>query len=88
MAGFRDTKTVMVRIEWTLNWVTFIVARLVSHVLITVKLVYDAPKFGHGPELPLALFGMAGMNLLNISLGIDLLNAFKRDMNPRHSTRN
>jgi len=36
-----------------------------------------------GVELPLALFGMAGMNLLNIFLGIDLFNAFRRE-NGRH----
>ncbi|KAL5673242.1 hypothetical protein ACJX0J_017548, partial [Zea mays] len=32
-------------------------------------------------HLPLALLGMAGMNLLNIFLGLDLLKAFTRERN-------
>lgn len=79
MAGVRDAKSKVVKAEWVLNWVTFVFARSVSHVLITVKLIKDAPKFGKGVELPLALFGMAGMNLLNIILGVDLFNAFRRE---------
>lgn len=81
MAGLRDAKSKIVKLEWVLNWVTFVLARLVSHVLITVKLLRDAHKFGWGVELPLALTGMAGMNLLNFFLGIDLLSAFKRERN-------
>lgn len=84
MAGIRDAKSKIVKIEWVLNWVTFILARVVSHVLITAKLIRDAHKFGQGVELPLALFGMAGMNLLNIFLGIDLFNAFRRENGRRH----
>ncbi|KAK7351118.1 hypothetical protein VNO77_10323 [Canavalia gladiata] len=79
MAGYRDAKSILVKLEWFLNWVTFFVARLASHILITAKLIRDAHKFEKGMELPLALFGMAGMNLLNIGLGIDLFKAFKRD---------
>ncbi len=81
MAGIRDAKSKIVRAEWVLNWATFILARFVSHILITVKLLRDAHKFGQGIELPLALFGMAGMNLLNVTLGIDLFHAFKRERN-------
>ncbi|KAJ1388114.1 TRAM/LAG1/CLN8-like proteiny domain [Sesbania bispinosa] len=79
MAGFRNAKSIMVKLEWFFNWVTFFVARFVPHILITAKLIKDAHKFGKGMELPLALFGMAGMNLLNIGLGIDLFKAFKRE---------
>lgn len=79
MAGVRDAKSSIVKLEWFLNWVTFLVARFASHILITVKLIRDAHKFEKGVELPMALFGMAGMNLLNIGLGIDLLKAFKRE---------
>ncbi|KAH1255865.1 TLC domain-containing protein 2 [Glycine max] len=79
MAGIRDAKSILVKLEWFLNWVTFFVARSVPHVLITAKLIKDAYKFEKGMELPLALLGMAGMNLLNIGLGIDLLKAFKRE---------
>ncbi|KAL1833663.1 hypothetical protein ACET3Z_003314 [Daucus carota] len=82
MAGVRDSKNKFVKAEWFLNWTAFVLARLVSHVLITAKLLIDAPKFGNGIELPLALSGMAGMNLLNIFLGIDLFKAFKKDYNP------
>ncbi|KAK9066850.1 hypothetical protein SSX86_014173 [Deinandra increscens subsp. villosa] len=85
MAGIRDGKNKLVKIEWCLNIGTFLLARLLSHVLITVKLVKDASKFEKGVELPLALFGMAGMNLLNVFLGIDLLNAFKKEIN-RHNS--
>ncbi|XP_038724850.1 TLC domain-containing protein 2 [Tripterygium wilfordii] len=81
MAGVRDAKSRVVKIEWVFNWVTFAFARVVAHVLITIKLIVDAPKFGKGVELPLALFGMFGMNLLNAFLGIDLLNAFARERN-------
>lgn len=83
MAGVRDAKSMIVKLEWVLNWVTFILARFASHVLITAKLILDAPKFGKGVELPLALFGMAGMNLLNAFLGIDLFHAFRREKNPQ-----
>ncbi|TKY74268.1 TLC domain-containing protein 2 [Spatholobus suberectus] len=79
MVGFRDAKSILVKLEWFLNWVTFFVARSAPHVLITAKLIRDAHKFGKGMELPLALFGMAGMNLLNIGLGIDLFKAFRRE---------
>ncbi|CAI9112790.1 OLC1v1013283C1 [Oldenlandia corymbosa var. corymbosa] len=80
MAGFRDGSSIVVKIEWALNWFTFVVARVISHVLITVKLIKDASKFGKGVELPLALCGMAGMNLLNTFLGLDLLKAYRREM--------
>ncbi|XP_014499853.1 TLC domain-containing protein 2 isoform X1 [Vigna radiata var. radiata] len=79
MAGIRDAKSIHVKLEWFLNWVTFCVARSVPHILITAKLMKDAHKFQKGVELPLALLGMAGMNLLNIGLGMDLLKAFKRE---------
>ncbi|KAL8497327.1 hypothetical protein ACS0TY_020858 [Phlomoides rotata] len=41
---------------------------------LTVKLVRDASKFEKGVELPLA-----GMNLLNILLGIDLFKALRKE---------
>ncbi|RWR82118.1 TLC domain-containing protein 2 [Cinnamomum micranthum f. kanehirae] len=81
MAGVRDAKSTVVKVEWMVNWITFFVARLASHILVTYKLVTDAPKFGKGIELPLALFGMAGMNLLNVFLGLDLLKAYRREKN-------
>ncbi|XP_028757520.1 TLC domain-containing protein 2 [Neltuma alba] len=87
MAGFRDVKSKYVELEWFLNWGTFFVARLAPHILITAKLIKDAHKFGRGVELPLALFGMAGMNLLNIGLGIDLFNAFKRERKSQGTNR-
>ena len=86
MAGIRSAKSTIVRIEWVLNWLTFIFARSLSHILITIKLVVDAPKFEKGVELPLALFGMAGMNFINVGLGIDLFNAFKREINPQKNS--
>ncbi|KAI3785331.1 hypothetical protein L1987_44447 [Smallanthus sonchifolius] len=79
MAGIRDGKSKLVKTEWFLNIVTFLFARLLSHILITLKLVKDASKFEKGVELPLALFGMVGMNLLNVFLGLDLFNAFRRE---------
>ncbi|MCL7023253.1 hypothetical protein MKW94_028759 [Papaver nudicaule] len=80
MAGVRDAKNKIVKMEWVLSWMTFFLARLGSHILITAKLISDANKFGKGVELPLALFGMVGMNLLNIFLGLDLLKACKREI--------
>lgn len=82
MAGIRTAESRIVKAEWALNWVTFVFARTLPHILILIKLIWDAPKFSKGIELPLALFGMIGMNLLNVGLGIDLLGAFKREMNP------
>ena len=79
LAGVRDAKSGVVKIEWILNWIMFVFARLVSHILITIKLIKDASMFEKGVEWPLALFGMAGMNLLNAFLGIDLFNAFKKE---------
>ncbi|PPS00816.1 hypothetical protein GOBAR_AA19849 [Gossypium barbadense] len=52
---------------------------LVSHILKSGKLIKDASKFEKGMEWPLAMLGMAGMNLLNVFLGIDLFNAFKKE---------
>lgn len=83
MAGVRDSKNKFVKAEWFLNWTAFVLARLVSHVLITAKLIIDAPKFGKGIELPLALSGMVGMNLLNVFLGIDLIKAYKKENSPQ-----
>ncbi|KAG5627874.1 hypothetical protein H5410_013092 [Solanum commersonii] len=90
MAGFRDCNgSIFVKVEWVLNWATFVLARVVSHILITVKLIRDASKFDKGGvELPLALFGMAGMNLLNTFLGIDLFKAYRKEMNPQRSRQN
>lgn len=82
MAGIRSAESAIVKAEWVLNWLTFFFARLLPHALILIKLVKDAPKFHKGIELPLALFGMIGMNLLNVGLGIDILGAFKREKNP------
>ncbi|KAL6515537.1 hypothetical protein OROHE_018571 [Orobanche hederae] len=79
MAGLRDATTKSVKAEWILNWLAFGFARLLPHVLITAKLVRDAPRFGKGIELPLALSGMAGMNLLNIFLGVDLFKAYRKE---------
>lgn len=82
MAGVRDGQSIFVKAEWFLNWVAFFIARTASHILITIKLIQDAPKFGKGVELPLALFGMTGMNILNVFLGIDLFKAYKKEKNP------
>ncbi|CAA7404494.1 unnamed protein product [Spirodela intermedia] len=79
MSGVRDSYSRIVRVEWALNWVAFFSARFLCHLLITYKLIRDAPKFGKGIELPLALLGMAGMNVLNILLGLDLFRAFRRE---------
>ncbi|KAF3331976.1 TLC domain-containing protein 2 [Carex littledalei] len=79
MAGVRDINSQLVLFEWVLNWWTFITTRLVCHILITYKLIIDAHKFDGGIELSLALFGMAGMNILNVFLGLDLFKAFKRE---------
>lgn len=79
MAGVRDVKSQIVRVEWALNWLTFIFARFGCHILITYKLLIDASKFEKGVELPLALFGMVGMNLLNVFLGLDLYKAYRRE---------
>jgi len=81
MAGFRDFSRKVVKLEWALNWTTFVSARVVCHILITYKLIADAHKFDKGIELPLALLGMAGMNLLNIFLGLDLFKAYGRERN-------
>ncbi|KAK9110257.1 hypothetical protein Sjap_018317 [Stephania japonica] len=80
MVGVRDPKSKIVCAEWTLSWIFFLTARLGSHILITIKLIKDANKFGRGVELPLALFGMVGMNLLNVFLGRDLFIAYKREI--------
>lgn len=82
MAGIRSAESAIVKAEWVLNWFTFVFARLLPHILILIKLLKDAPKFEEGVELPLALFGMIGMNLLNIGLGIDILGAYKKEKCP------
>lgn len=88
MAGVRDAHSRVVKIEWVLNLITFVLARFLSHVLITFKLIRDASKFGIGVELPLALLGMAGMNLLNVYLGIDLFKAYRRERVTRDDLQN
>ncbi|XP_009603251.1 uncharacterized protein [Nicotiana tomentosiformis] len=89
MAGFRDSNSNFVKVEWVLNLTSFVVARVGCHVLITVKLIRDASKFDKGGvEFPLALFGMVGMNLLNAFLGVDLFKAYRREMNPQRSYQN
>ncbi|CAN6887022.1 unnamed protein product [Brassica oleracea] len=85
MAGIRDSNTALVKLEWVLNWTAFVFARCVPHILITVKLIKDARKFGRGVEWPLALFGMAGMNILNVGLGMDLFHAFRRERSNRRN---
>ncbi|XVF39327.1 hypothetical protein PTKIN_Ptkin01aG0025600 [Pterospermum kingtungense] len=87
MAGIRDANSRVVKVEWILNWTMFVFARLVSHVLITIKLLKDASKFEKGIEWPLAFFAMAGMNLLNAFLGIDLFNAYKKEKQPRQNNQ-
>lgn len=79
MVGVHDSRSNFVKVEWLLNLLTFIFTRFASHILIIVKLIRDAPKFDKGVELPLALFGMVGMNFLNLFLGIDLFKAYRRE---------
>lgn len=55
---------------WLLNWTMFVLARFVSHFLVTVKLIRDGSQFEKGIELPIALLGMVGMNLLNFFQGV------------------
>lgn len=88
MAGVRDSRSNFVKVEWLLNLLTFIFARFASHVLIIVKLIRDAPKFDKGVELPLALFGMVGMNFLNLFLGIDLFKAYRRERKSEKDIQN
>ncbi|KAL1196187.1 hypothetical protein V5N11_035301 [Cardamine amara subsp. amara] len=88
MAGIRDSNTALVKLEWVLNWTAFVFARCIPHILITVKLIKDAHKFGKGVELPLALFGMVGMNILNVGLGMDLFHAFRREISNRRNQEN
>lgn len=83
MAGVRNATSMIVKAEWLLNWFMFLFARSIAHILITVKLIRDAHKFEKGVELPLALSGMAGMNLLNIFLGADLFGAYRRERKPQ-----
>ncbi|TYI29142.1 TLC domain-containing protein 2 [Gossypium hirsutum] len=85
MAGVCDAESRVVKVEWILNWIMFVFTRLVSHILITGKLIKDASKFEKGIEWPLAMLGMAGMNLLNAFLGIDLFNAFKKEKKPQQN---
>ncbi|KAK8947393.1 hypothetical protein KSP39_PZI006999 [Platanthera zijinensis] len=80
MAGIREARSSsLLKLEWMLNWATFFVARLICHIFITYKLIVESGKFGKGVELPLALLGMAGMNFLNVFLGVDLFKAYKRE---------
>ncbi|KAG7647144.1 putative TRAM/LAG1/CLN8 domain-containing protein [Arabidopsis thaliana] len=88
MAGIRDSNTALVKLEWVLNWTAFVFARCIPHILITIKLIKDAHKFGKGVELPLALSGMAGMNILNVGLGLDLFHAFRRERSHRRNQEN
>ncbi|KAE8723680.1 hypothetical protein F3Y22_tig00012084pilonHSYRG00007 [Hibiscus syriacus] len=50
MAGVRDAESTVVKVEWILNWIMFVFARLVSHILITGKLIKDASMFEKGIE--------------------------------------
>lgn len=88
MAGIRDSNTALVKLEWVLNWIAYVFARCIPHILITVKLIKDAHKFGKGVELPLALSGMLGMNILNVGLGLDLFHAFRREISNRRNQEN
>lgn len=88
MAGVRDASSRIVKAEWCANWTTFVLARFTSHILITVKLLKDSSKFNKGVEFPLALFGMAVMNLLNIVLGIDLFEACRRERKEQKDNQN
>eukprot|EP01018_Ginkgo_biloba_P039328 Gb_30724 [translate_table: standard] len=81
MAGIKKGKWRRMRIEWGLHWLTFFTARLCTHWFITYKLIRDASRFPPGVELPLAFVGMAGMNVLNIFLALDLLKAYKKERN-------
>ncbi|CAE5959510.1 unnamed protein product [Arabidopsis arenosa] len=56
MAGIRDSNTALVKLEWVLNWTAFVFARCIPHILISVKLIKDAHKFGKGLELPMLWF--------------------------------
>lgn len=88
MAGIRNAESKLVKLEWFLSWAAFVFARSIPHILITIKLIQDAAKFRPGVELPLALFGMTGMNLLNFFLAIDLFHAFRKEINAKKSIEN
>lgn len=79
MSGHRGGKGFFVKLEWTLNWLTFFTSRILMHILITCKLIVDASKFPSGIEWPLAMVGMVGLNVLNIILGLDLYKAYRKE---------
>lgn len=79
MAGIRKDGSWSVMIEWSFNWITFFTSRIATHIFITCKLIFDVSKFPAGIEWPLAITGMIGLNVLNIILGLDLLNAFQKE---------
>lgn len=79
MASLREEQSWSVRIEWSLNWLTFFTSRIAMHIFITIKLLLDVSKFPSGIEWPLAITGMIGLNILNAILGLDLFKAFKKE---------
>lgn len=62
-----------------MNWLAFFTSRIALHVLVSIKLLKDFKKFRAGVELPLALMGMTGLNVLNFILGQGLYKAFLRE---------
>lgn len=79
MAGVRKEGSWLVKIEWSLNWITFFTSRIGTHAYITYKLILDASKFPLGVEWPLAIAGMIGLNILNVNLGFEMFGAFKKE---------
>ncbi|MCO5589437.1 hypothetical protein L7F22_043404 [Adiantum nelumboides] len=79
MVGLQQDGSLVVKATWGLHWMAFLTTRLLLHMIITIKIFWEASKSSLGIEWLLALSGMVGQDILNIMLGFDLYRAFLKD---------
>ncbi|CEG43585.1 Uncharacterized conserved protein [Plasmopara halstedii] len=81
-SALTKTQSQLLRWVWCMQWITFIVARVIPHTIVTF-LTYQSRDFFHQQlHFVIAFGGMVFINLLNLKLFYDVRKAWLKDFAP------
>ncbi|KAL7691605.1 putative TRAM/LAG1/CLN8 domain-containing protein [Plasmopara halstedii] len=82
MSNYSVQQSQLLRWVWCMQWITFIVARVIPHTIVTF-LTYQSRDFFHQQlHFVIAFGGMVFINLLNLKLFYDVRKAWLKDFAP------
>jgi hypothetical protein len=79
MSGYTLATSPAYRLVWTLQWVAFLITRLVPHVAVTVFTYQGMALFSQTAYFAMAFGGMLFINALNIQLFFQVHGAYRKD---------